>query len=474
MTGSTPHQRISSLNDLKAVMLENSFNDLDLTVTLAKESSISANHFQRRSSRSVLSPRTLECSSAGTTENSAGSSPTRLSKSASLASLKSLSLNRRITESDQAEGVFSFSDRKVLPISSQLSENLKKECQWAIEFLAKLQEPAQSRTSTTSTAILPPTALKFSKGLAFLRQNKAGIFTSWTWGTGFVVARLGPGIWSAPLFLNDKFLSCGLTCGYRTVETCYAIPTASGLDAFKAESVNTSFDMGLTTGVDPLGNSASVVTAQSADRTTDRYTLRPTEKPKVFCISDGIILDFSWRCGMHLIDEKKHKQIYGADLSVEDILSGKVQIPAEFKPFYETLAKLAAECDVLKPTVSQFDAEKERNKLKSQSSLLKSFSKRSLSRSKSSRRGSSSDTESVGGDTYLMNGSLNNSIGSQYSAAFSLPLGSRPSVAFELPSPFPRLFSDTELLDLDLDGPTTPKEGSSANVEDSKCRELHL
>jgi lipid-binding SYLF domain-containing protein len=441
----TTHQRLASLSDIRALMLEESFKDVDVT----------AAHFQRRSCRSVLSVHNNADRSTGT-ENSCVSSPKRLTKSASMSKLKSLSTRRfTLTESEFDP----WADASpVLPIKDHLSANLRKECQRAIRFLRKLQQPQFSRTIVSTDPIMPPTALKFSKGIAFLRQQKAGLVTSWTWGSGFVISRIGPGIWSAPCFLSEKFLSCGLTCGYRTVDTCYAIPTNAGMAHFKVDSINSAFDLGLTLGYDPMQGEAPVAVVQSADRTTGRYALSSAEKPKVFHVSDGAILDLSWRFGMHLIDDKIHRQLYGENVTSSDILEGKVQIPEEFKPFYDMLFKLAAVGDVVKPTVSMFEVEKERNKLKSQHSLHRATSLSYPKRHNKRRSGTDSNGSSSNSIEYVAGSSMNdsaqngnsfqNSVGSEFST-MSVLSGGDGGDGVETSS-F-KLFGDIDLLDLDLD-----------------------
>lgn len=469
-----PHQRLSSLSDIKAVILENSFKELDLEATLVKESTISPNHFQRKSSRSVLFLNTLAGSSlAGTSESSVSSSPKqRLSRSTSLSHppLKSLSSRKFTLTHDEFDPWANASP--MLSITDHLSANLKKECRRAINFLLKLQQPPISRTSISVDPILPPTALNFSKGLAFLRQHKAGLVTSWTWGSGFVIARLAPGLWSAPCFLHEKFLSCGFTCGYRTVDTCYAIPTSAGMNLFNGDSLHSAFDLGLTLGFDPMQGETPVAIVQSADRTTSQNAPSPVEKPKVFHISDGAIVDFSWRCGMHLVNEKINKELYGGNISANDILEGKVQIPAEFKPFYELLTTIAAvgELKCTRPTVSMFDAEKEKNKLKLQRSLPASLTFPRRKGGTLGRTGNSdSNTYSNGsiGHAYSISdsaptgSSFPNSIGSQYSTSFGGGGGGGGGGGVVKPSSDSRLFGDTELLDLDLDSP----EEEAAEVE---------
>jgi lipid-binding SYLF domain-containing protein len=462
-----PPQRLSSLSDIRAAMLESSFKELDFEATVVKESNISPHHFQRKSSRSVLSPNSLDGSSL--TATSVGSSPRqRLSRSASLSHLPLKSSSSRRFTLTQVE-VDPWADASpVLPINDRLSKKLKIMSRRAMKFLLRLQEPPASRTSVSVDPIMPPTALNFSRGLALLRQHKAGLVTSWTWGSGFVIARLGPGLWSAPCFLQEKFLSCGFTCGYRTVDICYAIPTNAGMKHFNGDSFNSAFDLGLTLGHDPMRGETPVVIVQSADRTTGRYALSSVERPKVFSICDGAIMDISWRCGMHLVDEKVNKELYGENVEATDILEGKVQIPAEFKPFYDLLTTIAAvgEVKCTRPTVSMF--EKEKNKLKTQPSLLSS---RTFPRNKAVKLGSGSSTdsntygsESTGctyrtsmNDSALMGSSYPNSIGSQCSTLSQLP----GAVSGVEPSSNHRLFGDTELLDLDLDS----LEEEAAEVE---------
>jgi len=463
-------QRLSSLSDIRAAILETSFTEVDDEATVVKESKIAPDHFQRKSSRSVLSLKSLDGSSqTGTTETSITSSPKQpLPRSASFPHPPLKTSSSKRFASTQVETDPWANASPVLPINDHLSKKLKKVCRRAIKFLLKLQEPPNSRTSISVDPLMPPTALKFSKGLAFLRQNKAGLVTSWTWGSGFVIAHLRNNRWSAPLFLHEKFLSCGFTCGYRTVDTCYALPTNAGMKHFNGDSLNSAFDFGLTLGFDPMQGETPVAVYQSADRTTGRFALSPEESPKVFSISDGAIMDFSWRCGMHLVDEKINEEIYGENVTATDILEGKVQVPAEFKPFYDLLTTIAAvgEMSCTRATVSKFAAEKEKNKLKSQPGLLPSrtFSRRKGVKVGSSSSGSETNTysnESTGGayrtsmnDSTLTGSTYPNSVGSQCSSFARSHGGDGDGGGggdvVEASSAHP-LFGDAELLDLDLD-----------------------
>ena len=178
----------------------------------------------------------------------------------------------------------------------------------------------------------------YLQGLAFMWQRKAGLITSWTWGTGFVIAHLGPGRWSAPLFLKDRFASVGLTAGFRTVDTFYAIPCDTGMEPFTNDYVASALDVAVTLEYDPFEGNAPLA-VRLPNRCPPGLPL-PSETPKAYSITDGVIVDFSWRIGAHLVDDDINEALYGSCVTPEQILEGKVQIPHEFLPLYSTLAEV--------------------------------------------------------------------------------------------------------------------------------------
>lgn len=280
-------------------------------------------------------------------------------------------------------------------------------------------------------------------------QRKAGLITSWTWGTGFIIARLGPGVWSAPCFLADRFLSLGITAGFKTVDTCYAIPSEIGMHQFKTNMVNGSLDVALTLGTDPFagdGPQVPMAVVQPGDRSSLTTYASAEQMPKTFQICDGAIFDISWRCGLHMVDDGINEALYGPTVGPQEILDGKVQIPEEFKPLYEAILKLAS-APALRQTTSQFSVAKER--VKATASKQSSFLKRGTLGGRSSETKSSSLA-----NVQVEKRSLDNTFGSNSSSSSQIP-GSSPS---QLTNSNPcsagssfKLFGDAELLDLDLD-----------------------
>lgn len=238
-------------------------------------------------------------------------------------------------------------------LSSDTQRHLDVLCRKGIEFLTRLQEPAYSRREVDKEPILPKTALRFSKGLAFIWQRKAGLIGSYTWGFGFLIARLGPNQWSAPLFLSDSFLSVGATFGFRYINTFYAIPNDEGMLDFKHNFLDFNIDLAITMGVDP-----SLVDAPTAVLSTDRVSFLSNDpsQPKAYAISDGAIIDASLRFGMHSTDAALNWKVYGEKITPDDILAGKVQSPEQFQPLYDYLSSLSATAAVVRSTQSEFEA----------------------------------------------------------------------------------------------------------------------
>ena len=293
-------------------------------------------------------------------------------------------------------------------------------------------------------------------------QRKAGLVTSWTWGSGFVVARLAPGVWSAPCFLLDRFFSLGLTAGYKTVDTCYAIPTEVGLGPFKNDSLDSFLDFTVTLGTDPYGGDVPHVPMggmQQGDRThLVKFYERQEHHVKAFQLSDGAIFDLSWRCGFHMVDEGINEALYGPTIGPKEILEGKVQIPEEFRPLYEAIGELSS-IPAVRHTTSQFNVAKE--KVKAAALKQSSFRRRTLSSKQSELTSSNSTTFESNGRTATHDEKNGNSL--SYNSIIS---GGSTSVLTNSTPGSPgssfKLFGDSELLDLDLD---SPEEGENDEIQ---------
>jgi lipid-binding SYLF domain-containing protein len=358
----------------------------------------------------------------------------------------------------------------VLPISSAMSARLMHQCKLAVELLQRLQRPIYTRYKMPEGPIMPKTALRFSKGLVFLFQHKAGVGLSYTWSGGFVIKRCG-NRWSAPCFVKDRHVSLGLTVGYRATDILHAFPMEAAVDHFiqpnfKLTEIQSNLDLGLTLGFDPWEEDAPTKVTTFGDVT---HGLSEEQQPRKYIISDGAILDISWRLGVQMVDRRTNRLLYGPEATPDTILCGEVQIPVQLFPLYSALEELSRSAEVIRSTVSRFDMAKIAN-----AATLARQHSRSL-RHILRGRTSSNSLDSVTTSTWSFPGQLHSSddtardsLGSQQAAysshvtsADSTPNDTANLATMRLPEQHGQfvLFSDTGLLNLDLDIPIEEEAG---------------
>lgn len=438
--------RQTSLRDLRALMVEEAFKDVDNESIHVSP----ASPFTKMNNQSdPSSPRQSLPSSPPAV--SRGNSFKKIPRMASLGRQYSDRLKRLAAAGGEVPEI---KTKPVKPLPPNITAYLEKMCARGVEFLEKLQKPAYSRTSDSTAPIMPKTALRFSRGLAFMWQWKAGLGVGYTSGSGFVISRLGPGLWSAPLFLCDRFVTLGLTAGFRTVDAAYAIPSDYGMECFTADKLSGVLDLGLTLGVDPWEAEVPVKAMQGADRSTppSPYAKKDTDFPKVYQLCDGVILDCSWRCGFNMVDDAVNEALWGAGVTHSEILGGGVDIPGEFKTLYDTIAQFAESANMTKTTQSQFLVEKQRVQLAATKATSSFKMTRLLSRQKS-------DASSNGGTPITLNPSFDDSLPLNHNSGSSVPSndGTVGTSAGGSDGSF-LLFGDTELLPLDLDDPGDDKQ----------------
>ena len=309
-----------------------------------------------------------------------------------------------------------------------VSEMLQKRCKQSIELLRHLQRPVTSKTEAqeASKSTLPVSALRFSKALAFLWRSKAGVMGSLAFGHGFVIYQLAEGIWSAPVFLKDRYVSFGLTFGFKKTQSVFAVPNDAGIIPLLKDILKSTVDFDMMLGPEPLeleGGPKTVVSSSLRGLTLEAEA----KSTKSYSRIDGAIIDISWRCGFEMQDEGLNSILYGSRASQRDILDGHVQIPVEMRPLYEVLRRMIEPTDAFcADTVSQFQFEKEKNFVKiARSSAVSSSTgseQRWLRRTKSTDGASSlestvndrSSIDSAGNPLFLLdqdtNSHLKNSI----------------------------------------------------------------
>ncbi|KAL4420590.1 hypothetical protein ABPG75_010273 [Micractinium tetrahymenae] len=243
------------------------------------------------------------------------------------------------------------SPRPLQPYGEAVAALLARRCRKAQRMLAELQRPVFSVHEGGERLPLPAAALRFCKGLAFVKQRKAGALCSWNWGDAMVVQRLPDGSWSAPCFMQLRYASLGLTLGMQSMRSVYVLQSAAQIAAFTHDSAAATLDATMPAELDPFEMNAPIRSIRHQD-----LSLPPqADKPHRAMATDGVMWDFSLRVGMTYVNDRMHAQLYGEGVRPEEILSGRVALPPELLPLYLDIEERASEARVIRHTVSKFE-----------------------------------------------------------------------------------------------------------------------
>ena len=170
----------------------------------------------------------------------------------------------------------------------------------------------------------PPAVLKAAKGVAILTVTKAGFVVSGRGGTGVVVARLDKG-WSGPSSIGTGGLGFGFQAGVDVTEFVMILNTPAAVEAF-SKSANVTLGGNLTVSAGPVGRSAEAgVSLQSAIYSYSR--------------SQGFFAGVSLEGTVIGVKDDYNQAYYGKSVTAQEILSGKVQVPAGARNLVTMLSK---------------------------------------------------------------------------------------------------------------------------------------
>lgn len=257
----------------------------------------------------------------------------------------------------RSSGGGSHSDQVSVPrplcrYDEKVAIQLERRCRAARDMLEALQVPMPAVAGGGLKPLLPSATLRFCKGLAFVKQRKAGLLGGWTWGNGVLIQRVPDGSgWSAPVFLRLHFGSLGATMGAQRVRAVYVLQTAEQVAAFTRGSRTVTLDATMPGDLNPLDVYAPMKAVKQKD-----LSARPnTNRPHCAMITDGLMWDASVRAGYTYLDEGLNRELYGEEFDLEDVLAGRVAAPPELLPLYQDIEGRAAEAQVTRPTVSKFE-----------------------------------------------------------------------------------------------------------------------
>lgn len=321
------------------------------------------------------------------------------------------SFGRRSFARSKSESSWDILDeRHALPVNSDIPARvhrmLTSECEKGISLLHILQKPVTSKFDATLQPVMPLSAIKFSKALAFLWKSKVGCMASYSSGRGFIIYQLEEGVWSAPCFLKDTFVSFGLTLGVLRQETIYALPTDASIFPFLNDMFKSTADLNMIDVSGPTFFEEEDEKGQVQNGIGDRGQRATQHHGQIrsYTRKDGVIMDISWRCGLEMIDAGLNALLYGEEMTHRDIMEGHVQIPDMFRPLYASLKELLDSIPYCKETVSPFEVQRKKLALerirRSSTASSKSFPSSHNKMKRSSSRGHfDSCTDSSPSDT---------------------------------------------------------------------------
>lgn len=180
--------------------------------------------------------------------------------------------------------------------------------------------------TTMSDKSIPDDLLRKAECVAIVPGLKKGAFVVGAkFGKGFVTCRLGAG-WSAPAGIQIEGGSVGFQIGGSETDVVLAIMNKRGVDRLLSSRFTLGADASVAAG--PVGRAAS---AQTDARMTAEI-LSWSRSRGVFA---GIALDGATLRG----DDEANRDLYGRKLSVREIVTGRLEIPAAAKPLMERLAR---------------------------------------------------------------------------------------------------------------------------------------
>ena len=171
---------------------------------------------------------------------------------------------------------------------------------------------------------IPPAVMRAARGLAILKVTKAGFIGSVRGGTGVVVARTETG-WSGPSAIGTGGLGIGFQAGAEVAELVIVLNTSEAVDAF-AKGGNVTLGGALSVAAGPVGRTAEAGVAVGAAM----YS---------YSRSQGLFAGISLEGTVIGARDRVNREYYGEFVLPKEILSGRVQPPADAQKLLAILSK---------------------------------------------------------------------------------------------------------------------------------------
>jgi len=146
------------------------------------------------------------------------------------------------------------------------------------------------------------------------------------YGRGIVITKSENGEWSAPAFFVIGGASWGFQIGGQATDYIFVITTKRGLDWLLNDKLTLGGDVSVAAG--PVGRKAEASTDVMLKANVLSYSR-----------SKGLFAGVALQGAFVAPNKENNASLYGAGITAEDILSGKVKVPKEAEKLIQTLKK---------------------------------------------------------------------------------------------------------------------------------------
>lgn len=180
--------------------------------------------------------------------------------------------------------------------------------------------------TTMGDRSIPTDLLRKAECVAIVPGLKKGAFVVGAkYGRGFVSCRSGSG-WSAPAGIRVEGGSVGFQIGGTEIDVVLAVMNKRGVDRLLSSAFTLGGDASVAAG--PLGRTAAAQT----DAMMTAEILSWSRSRGVFA---GVALEGATLRG----DDEANRDLYGKKLTLREIVTGTLDVPASARPFIERLSR---------------------------------------------------------------------------------------------------------------------------------------
>lgn len=178
---------------------------------------------------------------------------------------------------------------------------------------------------------IPARLLEDAKGVAFLTSIKGGFgLGGIEFGTGLVVARLGPEQWSAPCAIGSAGVSWGALIGAQVSDHVFLLMTDAAVELMFHNDGNLQLGADVGVALGPVGRALEADFAASPGAFAPIYT---------YSLSKGMYAGISLDGKIIVTRNRVNEKFYGREVTGQQILNGEIPSPPAARPLYDALQR---------------------------------------------------------------------------------------------------------------------------------------